>query len=249
MDELLVGIVAQVKLNPQRVINLTEKQRTNVCASLQQKYNRSADHMRRTNQRKSNMKKLLETTPLSGKKTNNGNSEKNKENIPRRAEDPNEESDDELSSEDEGGGAKEITKDVEIRLKQHRTIANSPLNRLLNYRRYGSAGFNQYFNNNNNNNNLSSSSCSTPTSTHNPTTSLTNPNNKRQSYDNSQPQTPKKSTNSLSATTTGDSDSNDRCINKLSNRTKLFLTSFLKFRKSLRVKRRNSNSCSDLFVI
>lgn len=240
VDELLVGIVAQVKLNPQRIINLTEKQRTSICASLQQKYKRSADHMRRANQRKSNMKKLLETTPMGSRKAVDN---KNKENILNRGDDLDEESDDELSSEDEGGGENLDREKIEKCLKQHRQIAISPksssvmnLTRLLNYRRYGS----QYVSNNNNNSNLSSSSCSTPTSTHK---SLNNPNNKRQSYDTSQPQTPKKST------ATGDSDSNDKCISKFSNRTKLFLTSFLKFKRSLRVKRRSSSSCSDLFVI
>ncbi|XP_058827882.1 uncharacterized protein LOC131687790 isoform X2 [Topomyia yanbarensis] len=37
--------------------------------------------------------------------------------------------------------------------------------------------------------------------------------------------------------------------NKFANRTKLLLTSFLKFKRNLRVKRRSSGSCSDLFVI
>lgn len=36
---------------------------------------------------------------------------------------------------------------------------------------------------------------------------------------------------------------------KFTNRTKMFLTSFLKFRKSLRMRRRSSTSCSDFFVI
>lgn len=36
---------------------------------------------------------------------------------------------------------------------------------------------------------------------------------------------------------------------KFSNRTKMFLASFLKFRKSLRMRRRSSSSCSDFFVI
>ncbi len=239
VDELLVGIVAQVKLNPQRIYNLTEKQRSSICASLQQKYKRSADHMRRADQRKSNMKKLLEVTPKGSRKAVDS---KNKENISSRGDDLDEESDDELSSEDEGGGKILDKEKIEKCLKQHRIIASSPksssvlnLSRLLNYRRY-----NQYTSNNNNSSNLSSSSCSTPTSIHK---TLNSPNNKRQSYDSSQPQTPKKST------ATGDSDSNEKCISKLSNRTKLFLTSFLRFKRSLRVKRRNSSSCSDLFVI
>lgn len=36
---------------------------------------------------------------------------------------------------------------------------------------------------------------------------------------------------------------------KISMRTKYLLTSFLKFKRTLRAKRRNSSSCSDLFVI
>lgn len=41
----------------------------------------------------------------------------------------------------------------------------------------------------------------------------------------------------------------DKPVSKISIRTKYFLTSILKFKRSLRVKRRHSNSCSDLFVI
>lgn len=58
------------------------------------------------------------------------------------------------------------------------------------------------------------------------------------SYDSQQRHTPKP-TNLL----------DEKTVSKMSNRTKLFLTSFLKFKRTLRVKRRNSNSCSDLFVI
>lgn len=38
-------------------------------------------------------------------------------------------------------------------------------------------------------------------------------------------------------------------VSRISLRTKYLLTSFLKFRRTLRAKRRNSSSCSDLFVI
>lgn len=38
-------------------------------------------------------------------------------------------------------------------------------------------------------------------------------------------------------------------VSKISMRTKYLLTSFLKFKRTLRTKRRNSSSCSDLFVI
>lgn len=54
----------------------------------------------------------------------------------------------------------------------------------------------------------------------------------------SPPQTPKKS-NILE----------EKSPSKMSTRTKYLLTSFLKFKRTLRAKRRNSSSCSDLFVI
>ncbi len=59
----------------------------------------------------------------------------------------------------------------------------------------------------------------------------------RKSYD-SPTQSPKKS-----------NLESDKPPSKISIRTKYFLTSILKFKRSLRVKRRHSNSCSDLFVI
>lgn len=118
---------------------------------------------------------------------------------------------------------------------------------------------------NSSNNNISSSSCSTPTTapptqqqqhgassfsyknktkTNKRDFTTSYENNKSNPSSSSQPATPKKS--NLSG---AESDTGEKCINKFSNRTKMFLTSFLKFKRSLRVKRRNSNSCSDLFVI
>lgn len=60
----------------------------------------------------------------------------------------------------------------------------------------------------------------------------------RKSYD-SPTQSPKK-TNLVES---------DKPASKIAIRTKYFLTSILKFKRNLRVKRRHSNSCSDLFVI
>ena len=63
VDELLVGIVAQVKLNPQRIRNLSEKQRNNLGVSMQQKFKGANDHhddhfskLRRNERNKSNTK-------------------------------------------------------------------------------------------------------------------------------------------------------------------------------------------------
>lgn len=46
--------------------------------------------------------------------------------------------------------------------------------------------------------------------------------------------------------------SDEKCkksTSKLANRTKTFLTSVLKFKRALNVKRRSSSNCSDLFAI
>lgn len=258
-----MGIVAQVKLNPQRIRNLTEKQRL----TMQQKYKQPTDHfteLRRNERNKSNMKHSIDAARGKSGKSN-------KENMNEDFED---ESDDERSSAD--GDESDIEKYFNLDEKTPQHVANAGgesstamnLNKLLNSRRYATPGMsshygvvNPFFNNNNinisnSNNNISSSSCSTPTSIYPPATSssTTSTNqtkaNKRDltPYDSnpstSQPATPKKSNQSGA-----DSDTSDRCINRFSNRTKLFLTSFLKFKRSLRVKRRNSNSCSDLFVI
>ena len=264
VDELLVGIVAQVKLNPQRLDNLSDKQRNSICTTMQQKYKRTTDQLRRNNQRKSNIKKLMEMTPKAGKGKAGVISTNNKENnIPNRDDDFDDESDDERSSneDDEEGGCSDIEKYLNLGDMQRPSIIHDGgggessttlnLNRLLNCRRYASAGMqssshasiNPLFNNNNN---VSTSSCSTPNSMQTNTNEpIHNANSKRFSYDTSPKPTPKTSSNQSG----NDSDSSERCINKFSSRTKLFLTSFLKFKRSLRVKRRNSNSCSDLFVI
>lgn len=44
-------------------------------------------------------------------------------------------------------------------------------------------------------------------------------------------------------------DCNRKTVSKLTNRTRMFLSSVLRFKKAINVKRRNSSSCSDLFVI
>lgn len=255
VDELLVGIVAQVKLNPQRIRNLTEKQRKSLCMAMHQKIkgtNEVDDHfsqLRRKERNKSN------------------NAKGNKSISEHRHED---ESDDERSSDDDSSSSEQS--DIEKYFNAG-VGESSKITRLLKSRRHATPGMmapssygiiNSFFNDDskNSNNNVSSSSCSTPTSSfpQMPSSSSastyvqtkTNKRDPKLSYDNknnpsssSQPATPKKSNLSETESDTGA----EKCINKLSSRTKLFLTSFLKFKRSLRVKRRNSNSCSDLFVI
>lgn len=265
VDELLVGIVAQVKLNPQRIRNLSDKQRNSLCMTVQQKYKGTADHfteLRRNERNKSNLKSSVDAA----RGRNKNSKSNNKENVNQEFED---ESDDERSSDESGESDIEKYFNLNDRAPQHAAGSGEAstamnLNKLLNSRRYATPGMgsncgvvNPFFNSNvisNSNNTISTSSCSTPTSVYPPGSSSTTSTNQTKtnkrdltSYDSqpaSQQATPKKS--NLSG---GESDTSDRCINRFSNRTKLFLTSFLKFKRSLRVKRRNSNSCSDLFVI
>lgn len=276
MDELLVGIVAQVKLNPQRIRNLSEKQRNSLCVAMQQKFDGDGssggllggtvedhqDHftkLRRNERNKSNNSSRKDAKKQSGM-----------------------ESDDERSSDESSSDDSDIEKyfNLENSTKDSGGESSMALNmsRLLKSRRHATPGMcnygiiNAFFSDdreiNSSNNNLSTSSCSTPTnsylhlassskssSTTYAQTKVTkrdftssyecSSSNKNNPLSSSQPATPKKS--NLSG---GESDTGaEKCINKFSNRTKMFLTSFLKFKKSLRVKRRNSNSCSDLFVI
>ncbi|KAH8373656.1 hypothetical protein KR200_005800 [Drosophila serrata] len=45
------------------------------------------------------------------------------------------------------------------------------------------------------------------------------------------------------------SSCNRKVVKKLTARTKVFISSVLRFKKSINLRRRNSSSCSDLFVI
>lgn len=255
VDELLVGIVAQVKLNPQRIRNLTEKQRNSLCMAMHQKIKGTSeqDHF----------------SQLRRKERNKSNNAKESGTSISKKHDHEDESDDEPSSDDESSSEQS---DIEKYFNLDAGASGgegSKITRLLKSRRHATPGMmaqsnygiiNSFFNDDrkNSNNNVSSSSCSTPTTPYPPLASSTyvqtktNKRDSKLSYENknnpsssSQPATPKKS--NLSGT---ESDNGaEKCINKLSNRTKLFLTSFLKFKRSLRVKRRASNSCSDLFVI
>lgn len=295
VDELLVGIVAQVKLNPQRIRNLTDKQRANLCMTMQTKFKGPNDHLtelRRNEKNKSNSKKHSDTDDTTEASTaaSRGAGQSRRRNIANKenlVEDSLEnESDDERSSGD--GEESDIekyfnfdekatviaSKDTSVNASS--TTNSSTLNnftKLLKSRRHATPGMssiNPLYNNSHLN--LSSSSCSTPTSVY-PSSSVSASHHQQQQQQQStsssffgsskankrdltnfdgnvnasQPTTPKKSNNSQN--NDAESDGSDRCINRLSARTKHFLTSFLKFKRSLRVKRRNSNSCSDLFVI
>lgn len=238
---------------------MSDKQRESLCLAMQSKFKGPTDHfseLRRNEKNKSNKKQSADVA------TKGKVGASNKENI---IEDSFEnESDDERSSGD--GEESDIEKYFNFEEKctnagdGAESSSTLNFNKLLKSRRHATPGMssiNPLYNNSNLN--LSSSSCSTPTSVY-PSPSMSTSqqqgtsgkNNKRDlsSYGDghftSQPTTPKKSNNQNDAESDSDKE---RCMNRLSAKTKLFLTSFLKFKRSIRVKRRNSNSCSDLFVI
>ncbi len=245
VDELLVGIVAQVKLNPQRIRNLSEKQRNSLCMAMHQKMKGTSDQDH--------------FSQLRLKERNKSNNSKEGTSISKH--------ENEVESDDERSSDESEHSDIEKYFNLDANTAgdggeSSRIFRLLKSRRHATPGMmaqqstfiNSFFNDDrkNSNNNVSSSSCSTPTKSYPSSsmfmqTKLSNKSDSKFSYENpsssSQPVTPKKS-NLMSA-----DESGDKCINRFSSRTKLFLTSFLKFKRTLRVKRRNSNSCSDLLKI
>lgn len=291
VDELLVGIVAQVKLNPQRIRNLSEKQKNSLCMAMKQKDKDAETQdlfsvLRRNERNKSNKENQAKnkikgtsststtsagtdtTTVLSKESMGKGNKENDFED----------ESDDERSSDGDSDIEKYLNMDDKVSSSKHiqnDSSMSADYKRLLKSRRYATPGMtthgvhygiiNSYFNNNdsstdihNSNNNISSSSCSTPITLHPQASSIpyhnqinTSKRDSTTSYEkNSSPLSSQQSTPKKSNFLSDDNDANnEKCINKFSNRTKMFLTSFLKFKRSLRVKRRNSNSCSDLFVI
>lgn len=180
VNELLVGIVAQVKLNPKRINNLTEKQRLNLITTI-------PTHRRPMERPRHRMSKI---SSRSSESSTDQPDLKQKSTVETsKCKNTGSDSDDEESV---------ISSEIEMKVLSN----NSPARSV-------EAG------------------CSTAS------------NNGQKSYESSPNQSPKK-TNLVQ---------DDKNVSKFSNRTKLFLTSFLKFKRTLRVKRRNSNSCNDLFVI
>uniref|UniRef100_A0A1L8DLC1 Putative ras-related gtpase n=1 Tax=Nyssomyia neivai TaxID=330878 RepID=A0A1L8DLC1_9DIPT len=202
VDELLVGIVAQVKLNPQRLCNLTEEQKQglrlagipgcSVVNKVKEEEMEAAKARKRQGAHSSGPLNALDLHTLK-------NSFENKENIPRRTRN--------RQRQPQKSGLNEEDEDNKSTTSSVSSSSSSSLNENeVNLLSQGST-----------------SCSSTPTKHPAP-------------YD--APKTAKKK--NLAA---------EKAVARFSNRTKLFLTSFLKFKKNLRGKRRNSNSCSDLFVI
>lgn len=198
MNELLVGIVAQVKLNPKRLNNLTERQRLSYSTNIQ-KHRRNTD---RPFVKVCNPNNDITLSKTSGPNSSGSNQKDRSVNEKDSCcgvfdNDNDEDADDD--NDDEG--------------KRRDMSNNDDENNDCFYDKYEPRK----------GQNSEGPSCST-TKAH-------------KSYD-SPTQSPKKSNLET-----------DKPASKISIRTKYFLTSILKFKRSLRVKRRHSNSCSDLFVI
>ncbi|CAD7091284.1 unnamed protein product [Hermetia illucens] len=194
VDELLVGIVAQVKLNPQRIHNLTEreKQRLAITATIQK--HRRIDQPTRKIVKQKSIGKGFENSksPQTDKQPSSKPIKRilNLENILKVNES-------DIDDEDDDGYRPQQTFRRDLSRIDSTDVA---------------------------------SRSSSPKS--------------RSSYD-----ALSQSQMTLGDETVPGKEAPRTTGSKLSNRTKIFLTSVLKFKKNLNVKRRSSSNCSDLFVI
>lgn len=207
VNELLVGIVAQVKLNPKRISNLTARQRLSYSTNIQ-KHRRATD--------RPFLKVCKPSANITMRKTSGPNStggstvaQKDKSNNEKDPSCDDNDNDDE----DDDGNAGNDGNDVEKNKSDDDDNDDET----------SDCFYDKFQSKSKLCKNLDGPSCSTTKT--------------RKSFD-SPTQSPKK----------GSLDS-DKPASKISIRTKYFLTSILKFKRSLRVKRRHSSSCSDLFVI
>ncbi|XP_037027862.1 sca1 complex protein phr isoform X2 [Bradysia coprophila] len=197
VNELLVGIVAQVKLNPKRLSNLTARQRLSYSTNIQK--HRTSDRP---------FVKVCKPNPnITTRKVSGPNSAGNAAGTQL----------DKLSNEKDSccgvfddNDSEDDNDDGEKKFDKSDGDDDDDENNDCFYDKFEAKS--------------EGPSCSTTTKTQKSYVSPT--------------QSPKK--NSLES---------DKPVSKISLRTKYFLTSILKFKRSLRVKRRHSNSCSDLFVI
>ncbi|KAL1397060.1 hypothetical protein pipiens_001232 [Culex pipiens pipiens] len=250
VDELLVGITAQVKLNPQRVNRLTDKQRNSIAglpyeprSVTPMKGRKTAMSMRELTSSgrdaSGRMRRILRRGSI-GKFGSEDDDDYDLGDKRLRKKTTS----DFLRNDDDGESDDERSTDNETN--------------LLRRKRYDAVQL---------------PSCSTTNLTQNQ--SSTNRFLKRLSFDDQMQQDTQDlvgggqdgssrhgspqpsikrfnfidadSTHGTSTSCTGGAPST--AANKFANRTKLLLTSFLKFKRNLRVKRRSSGSCSDLFVI
>ncbi|KAI8128164.1 GTP-binding protein REM 1 [Lucilia cuprina] len=279
VDELLVGIVAQVKLNPQRLRNLSEKdrQRLNLQSTIQKHRRLYAPPRRMVRQ----MSMCQAEAEDGGDYTNEGDDDNENELV----HDENQSNNIMLTG-DEGIGtgsertastslsssnagkscASSIASKGPVRKTTKRTLnlesilkmGESELEDEEEAQRLSSNSSQQYAFNNARPlskfellaNNMKTSTGRTPFG------SVNSSPKSRKSYESSSglgsSQT-HDSAHTYKETHAEDSllnDCNSKTVSKLTSRTKVFLSSVLRFKKAINVaKRRNSSSCSDLFVI
>ncbi|XP_058444114.1 probable serine/threonine-protein kinase yakA [Malaya genurostris] len=232
VDELLVGIVAQVKLNPQRINRLTDKQRNSIAGSVvpQPKTairgRKTAMSMRELSGKDaaSRIRRIVRRSSI-GKFGSEEDDDYNvddkrlrKKNHDYRCED-DVESDDERSTDNETNLLRRKRFDLPSISTQ--TVSGAfgsgrTLKRLSRDQQQHDTDMQQQ--------------------------------QQQQPDIRRSPQPGVKRFNYIDEKSAGAGGSSSGS-NKFANRTKLLLNSFLKFKRNLRVKRRSSGSCSDLFVI
>lgn len=217
VDKLLVGIVAQVKLNPQRINRLSDKQRNSIAGSIIPqpktspiKGRKTAMSMRELSARDatSRMRRMVRRSSI-GKFGSEEDDDLGDKRLHRRIQgfqqgDDDVESDDERSTDNETNVLRRKRFDLPSSSAQN--VANTRLTQRLAQDEQQDEGAGERQKNS--------------------TMKRFNPSDSKSGPGSPQP-----------------------ASNRFANRTKLLLTSFLKFKRNLHVKRRSSGSCSDLFVI
>ncbi|XP_055844622.1 uncharacterized protein DDB_G0283357 isoform X2 [Episyrphus balteatus] len=219
VDELLVGVVAQVKLNPKRILNLSEKdrQRLNLQTAIQKHRRMHIQPRKMVRQISMCQQEPDENSSTPANRNKLGPVRKtnkrtlNLESILKMGES-------EIEDEDEACRLKTNLRNNQDQFKSM-TIGK------------GNSG-----------DNMGPSSCNS------------SPKSRNSSYESSSlsggggcGSGGRKDSCHVEASLLD--DCNKKAVSKLTNRTKIFLSSVLKFKKAINVKRRSSSSCSDLFVI
>lgn len=240
VDELLVGVVAQVKLNAQRIDNLSEKQRLSLATNTTTLHR----HRTRFEKPKHRMSKISSKSSESGSDVRQSSDALDKPtNTSPRKPGLRDKLRTKMTATTTTAASETASShdDLETSSSDGETSSNMPTTISSQ---------------------IESPACSM-------SSAIKNPPRSNRSYDISnqlhlhhhQQHTPIKKLSTASGTSSAgggssgggnnvpSSDDQSKPPSKISVKTKLFLTSFLKFKRTLRVKRRNSSSCSDLFTI
>lgn len=269
VDELLVGIVAQVKLNPQRVNRLTEKQRLILACQQQQTGPHFGPNNYATVLKDAQKEREEEETAGEVSSKKNGKltrkrqgghstgplnsldlhslkhsvmTKQGKRKAKGTSPNPTKRSNEDLREEDEDNkSTSSSTSSSSASLCSSRSLKSSRSTTSLDREM------------SNFKSRVGSGSCSTNSTPIKRAGGGQNHNHRRAATDGEMDEI-KRDEEAAAASGTGSSaDKTSKSAKsspvKFTNRTKMFLTSFLKFRKSLRMRRRSSSSCSDFFVI